>query len=94
MAIVGNEYFNGQVKSLTLASEGHKATVGVIAPGTYEFGTSSLEIMTVVSGILEACLPGEEEFSAYTVGMQFQIPKGEKFKVRCQADVAYLCVYV
>jgi uncharacterized protein YaiE (UPF0345 family) len=33
------------------------ATVGVIAPGEYEFGTSTVEVMTVITGKLSALLP-------------------------------------
>lgn len=47
-----NEYFNGTVKSLGYETADGPATVGVMAKGEYEFGTSTLEIMTVVTGSL------------------------------------------
>ena len=47
-----NEYFDGRVKSLAFESIAGPATVGVMAPGEYEFATSTLEIMQVVSGKL------------------------------------------
>lgn len=53
-----NEYFNGTVKSIAFAGEEGPATVGVMAPGEYEFGTAKREIMHVVSGALTVKLPG------------------------------------
>ena len=47
-----NEYFEGKVKSIGFQTETLPATVGVMAPGEYEFGTSQRETMTVVSGVL------------------------------------------
>lgn len=35
--------------------------LGVMAPGEYEFGTSTTEYMTVVSGMTTILLPGETE---------------------------------
>ncbi len=54
-----NEYFDGKVKSLAFRTAEGPATIGVMAPGEYEFGTSTVEIMTVVSGALTVKLPGE-----------------------------------
>ena len=56
-----NEYFNGDVVSMALNSAEGKATVGVMAAGEYEFGTSTVEIMTVISGALTIQQPGETE---------------------------------
>ncbi len=53
-----NEYFDGNVKSIAFKTETLPATVGVMAPGEYEFGTSQKETMTVVSGALTIKLPG------------------------------------
>ncbi|MGA2680157.1 MAG: pyrimidine/purine nucleoside phosphorylase [Sedimentisphaerales bacterium] len=49
-----NEYFNGNVKSIGFKNTQCPATIGVIAPGEYEFGTSTVEIMTVITGKLPA----------------------------------------
>ena len=53
-----NDYFDGNVKSISLETAEGPATVGVMAPGEYEFGTSSFEIMKVISGKLTVLLPG------------------------------------
>lgn len=57
-----NEYFNGTVKSIAFAGEEGPATVGVMAPGEYEFGTAKREIMHVVSGALTVKLPGSDNW--------------------------------
>ena len=57
-----NEYFDGKVMSIALQTETLPATVGVMEPGDYEFGTSQKEVMTIVSGKMDALLPGSEEW--------------------------------
>ena len=47
-----NEYFDGTVKSIAFDMTAGPATIGVMAAGEYEFGTSQLEIMHVVAGAL------------------------------------------
>jgi purine/pyrimidine-nucleoside phosphorylase len=91
--IKANEYFDGQVKSLAFETDQGPATVGVIAPGEYEFNTSSREIITMVSGRLEALLPGHQEWSAYEEGESFEVASGLSFRVRAGAPAAYRCLY-
>ncbi len=88
-----NEYFDGKVKSLAFNAEGGPATVGVMAPGEYEFGTSTVEIMSVVSGRLTVRLPGSDAWSDYGPGSCFTIEKGKKFLLKVAVDTAYLCLY-
>ena len=45
-----NSYFEGAVQSVGFERNGRKATVGVIAPGEFRFGTGAPERMTIVSG--------------------------------------------
>ena len=47
-----HEYFNGTVKSIGFEMSEGPATVGVMAPGEYEFGTAKAEVMHVVAGAL------------------------------------------
>ncbi len=88
-----NEYFEGQVKSLSLQTAEGPATVGVMAPGEYEFATSSLEIMTVIAGKLTAKLPGEAEWKDFGPGVSFTVNANEKFQLKVAGDTAYLCLY-
>ena len=88
-----NEYFDGKVKSLAFQTAGGPATVGVMAPGEYEFGTSTLEIMTVVSGALTVKLPGSDDWKDYRAGASFTVEAGRKFHLKVAVDAAYLCLY-
>lgn len=88
-----NEYFDGKVKSIALECIEGTATIGVMAAGEYEFGTSSVEVMTVISGQLLIQLPGETEWKAYNKFESFEVAKNLKFKVKASEDTPYLCLY-
>ena len=88
-----NEYFDGNVKSIAFNPADGAATVGVMAPGDYEFGTSTVEYMTVVSGSMTVQLPGETEWREYKPFETFIVQKDKKFKLKIAADTAYLCLY-
>jgi len=88
-----NEYFDGKVKSIGLKTETLPATVGVMAPGEYEFGTSQDEVMTVVSGALTVLLPGETEWKSFEKGSSFDVPANSKFQLKVAIDTAYFCTY-
>ncbi len=88
-----NEYFEGRVTSIAFQSADCPATVGVMAEGEYEFGTSKLEIMTVVSGKLTVKLPDRTDWQEFPAGSSFTVPAGRKFQLRVAEDSAYLCLY-
>jgi uncharacterized protein YaiE (UPF0345 family) len=88
-----NEYFNGTVKSLGYETADGPATVGVMAKGEYEFGTSTLEIMTVVTGKLVVKLPGSSEWKTFSAGDSFTVEKDQKFQLKVEVDSSYLCLY-
>jgi purine/pyrimidine-nucleoside phosphorylase len=88
-----NEYFEGRVKSLAFKTIEGAATVGVMAVGEYEFGTSTEEIMTVVSGCLTVRLPGAEEWGTFAAGTSFTVPANKKFQLQVAEETAYLCRY-
>jgi uncharacterized protein YaiE (UPF0345 family) len=88
-----NEYFDGNVKSMGLENEEGRATVGVMAPGEYEFGTSTVEYMTVVSGSMTVLLPGETKWKTYKPFQTFMVPKDTKFNLRIEEASAYKCIY-
>ena len=88
-----NEYYEGKVKSIVFDSPAGPATIGVMAPGEYEFGTSTLEIMQVVSGKLTVQLPGQEEWKTYGPGQTFAVPANKKFRLQVAEQSAYLCLY-
>ena len=88
-----NEYFLGKVKSLGFVARGGPATVGVMEPGDYEFGTSQKEIMTVVSGRMTVQLPGTKEWKEFGDGQTFIVAANQKFNVTVTVETAYLCLY-
>jgi len=88
-----NEYFDGRVKSLGFQSQDGPATIGVMAPGEYEFGTSTVEVMTVISGALTVRLPGSDAWRDYKAGESFTVEAGKKFQLKVAAESAYLCLY-
>jgi uncharacterized protein YaiE (UPF0345 family) len=88
-----NEYFEGKVVSVSHNGTEGKATVGVMAPGEYEFGTSTIEIMTVISGSMDIKMPGEQQWKTYKKFESFEVPAGVKFGVKVSSDTPYLCIY-
>lgn len=89
-----NSYFEGQVQSVGFERVGRRQTVGVIAPGSYHFGTDAPERMTVISGALEARLDGTDTFLHYPAGTSFEIPGKSGFDVRASGPTAYLCEFL
>jgi len=89
-----NEYFEGTVKSVSFQGEKYDSTVGVMAPGEYEFGTSKPEIMTVVSGELVVKLPETDEWKSFPTGTIFKVAGNCKFQLKVKTDTAYLCQFV
>jgi uncharacterized protein YaiE (UPF0345 family) len=89
-----NIYFDGGVQSLGFEPEGPRASVGVIQPGTYEFGTAAPERMTVVAGSLDVRLSAAGNWSTHPKGTVFEVPGDSSFEVRADAPSAYLCEYL
>lgn len=88
-----NEYFDGNVKSIGFQGQPLAESVGVMAPGEYEFATSQKEVMTVISGLLTVSLPGSTDFVDYPAGSSFEVDANEKFQLKVAIDTAYLCTY-
>lgn len=88
-----NEYFDGTVKSIALDNAEGNATIGVMEPGDYEFGTSTVEYMTVISGAMDVLQPDETEWKTYSKGETFVVEKDVKFKVKMTEQTAYYCRY-
>jgi len=88
-----NEYFDGKVKSIAFNTPKGPATIGVMAAGEYEFGTSTVEHMTVTSGKMEVQLPGENTWNTYKPFETFIVDKDVSFKVKVTEDTSYRCLY-
>ncbi len=92
--ITVNEYFGGKVKSLVVNGVVGKETVGVMAPGEYEFGTSQKEIMSVITGALVVKLPESTDWEIFYTGDRFEVAANTKFQLKVYVDTAYLCQYL
>ncbi|ABZ78296.1 protein of unknown function DUF1255 [Shewanella halifaxensis HAW-EB4] len=88
-----NEYFEGQVKSISFDGAEKPASVGVMEVGDYEFGTAAPEVMQVISGALTVMLPGQTEWQTFNAGEQFDVIGNAKFQVKVETQTAYLCIY-
>ncbi len=88
-----NEYFDGKVISIAFQTESLPATIGVMAPGEYEFGTSQKETVTVVSGALTAKLPAKDNWQTFVPETQFIVEAHQSFQLKVAVDTAYLCTY-
>ncbi|NQX89739.1 MAG: pyrimidine/purine nucleoside phosphorylase, partial [Halioglobus sp.] len=84
-----NEYFEGQVKSISFEGEELPASIGVMAPGEYAFGTSQREYMTVVSGELIVKLPGSDEWQVFRSSEMFVVEADQRFDLKVERDTAY-----
>lgn len=88
-----NEYFDGKVKSMAFETTQGPATVGVMAKGEYQFGTTTIEHMTVISGEMQVQLPNENQWFSYKPFETFIVPKDVTFKVKVMDNTAYRCLY-
>ncbi len=88
-----NEYFDGKVRSIAFNTEKLPATVGVMAQGEYEFGTSHREYMTVTSGSLTVKLPDSEDWKTFKQGETFIVEANQTFGAKADVESSYLCVY-
>lgn len=90
-----NVYFDGKVSSRTFyTAEGERKTLGFMLPGDYEFGTAAAEKMEVLSGEIEATLPGETASKVYKAGEAFEIPADSKYRAVVSTFADYLCSYM
>ena len=88
-----NEYFGGRVKSIAVENDEGIATVGVLEAGEYEFGTSTVEYMTVTSGQMEVMQANETFWKIYKEFETFVVPANSKFKMKVMEDTSYRCLY-
>ena len=93
MSFETNEYFDGNVQSISFQSATLPATVGVMDIGDYTFSTAATEHMTVVSGMLTIKLAGSVEWETFNAGETFVVEANSNFDVQVTVQTAYLCLY-
>lgn len=90
-----NIYFDGQVTSRTvLFADGTKKTLGIMLPGSYEFGTGKKEIMEILAGELRVLLPEATEWLSISGSGVFEVPAHSSFKLEVETPTDYCCSYV
>ncbi|WP_115718947.1 pyrimidine/purine nucleoside phosphorylase [Gallaecimonas mangrovi] len=89
-----NDYFDGNVKSIGFTNSEGRATLGVMAPGSYRFDTNQPEEMVVVSGALTVLLPGQQQWQEFKAGSRFNVPGNSAFDLKIAEASAYLCRYL
>jgi uncharacterized protein YaiE (UPF0345 family) len=99
--ITHNTYYDNKVQSLAFQRQpgggggNSKTSIGIIAPGSYHFGTDAPERMTVVSGACDVQIDGTTEWVTYAQGSSFNIAGKHGFNIRVSgAATAYLCEYL
>jgi len=91
-----NIYFDGKVVSHTIFMPGGaKKTLGLIYPGSYNFGTGAPEIMDVVAGSCKVKLKGEQVWKVYSAGTSFNVPGNSAFDITVESGICeYICSFV
>lgn len=90
-----NIYYDGAVTSRAIFLEsGEKKTLGIMMPGSYEFGTEKKEIMEIQSGVLKILLPGESEWITIDGPYTFEVPANSSFKLEIETVTDYICSYI
>jgi uncharacterized protein YaiE (UPF0345 family) len=90
-----NVYFDGKVLShAVLFSDGTKKTLGIILPGSYEFGTAASEQMDIIDGNCRVMLAGATEWTSCPTATSFRIAENSSFKIEVDgAPMQYICSY-
>ncbi len=90
-----NIYFNGGVTSRTvLFADGTKKTLGIALPGEYEFSTGAAEVMEILSGELDAKLPGRDGWLRFVGGESFEVPANSTFTIKVLTLTDYCCSFI
>jgi purine/pyrimidine-nucleoside phosphorylase len=90
-----NVYFDGKCVSHTvLFADGSRKTLGVILPGTLNFGTDAPELMEVQAGQCRIRLEGSDEWKTYGAGESFSVPGKSRFDIEVVETLDYVCSYL
>jgi len=91
-----NVYFDGKVVSHTVFMPGGaKKTLGLIYPGSYNFGTGAPEIMEIVAGNCKVKLKGETDWKPYGAGTHFKVKGDSAFDITVESGICeYICSFV
>ncbi|HPO14876.1 MAG TPA: pyrimidine/purine nucleoside phosphorylase [Candidatus Hydrogenedentes bacterium] len=90
-----NVYFEGKVISHTvLFPDNTKKTIGLIYPGSYNFGTGAPERMELIAGSCKIKIAGQDAWTAYNAGTYFDVPGNSSFDIIVETGIMeYICSY-
>jgi uncharacterized protein YaiE (UPF0345 family) len=90
-----NVYFDGKCVSHTvLFADGTRKTLGVILPGTLNFGTDAPEVMEIQAGQCRIRLDGSDQWTTYGAGESFSVPGKSRFDIDVIETLDYICSYL
>ncbi|MDB4037898.1 pyrimidine/purine nucleoside phosphorylase [Candidatus Thioglobus sp.] len=89
-----NIYFDGKVTSRKVKfTDGVVKTLGIMMPGSFEFGTEQDELMEITAGEMNVLLAGKTEWQTIQGGESFEVPANSSFKLEVKSVVDYCCSY-
>ena len=89
-----NIYFDGKVTSRKVKfRDGVVKTLGIMMPGSFEFGTEQHELMEITAGEMNVLLDGKTEWQMIQGGESFEVPANSSFKLEVKSVVDYCCSY-
>jgi len=87
-------YFDGKVTSRKVKfRDGVVKTLGIMMPGSFEFGTEQHELMEIIAGEMNVLLAGKTEWQTIQGGESFEVPANSSFKLEVKSVVDYCCSY-
>ena len=90
-----NIYFDGKCVSHTvLFSDGSKKTIGVIFPSSLIFNTAAAEVMELNAGKCRIKLKGQDAWTSYEGGQEFNVPANSSFEIETLETLDYVCHFV
>ena len=91
-----NIYFDGKVTSRTVIQEdGERKTLGIMMPGTYNFGTQDAEHMEIIAGNVDVEVSGDGTNSENIQGGgYFEVPANSSFNIIVNEPTDYCCTYI
>lgn len=93
--VAANVYFEGNVTSRKITfADGSVKTLGIMMPGSYEFGTEAAELMEISAGEVSILLPGKDEWQTIKGGESFNVEANASFKIEVITLTDYCCSYL
>lgn len=90
-----NIYFDGNVTSRSFIDEnGESKSLGIMMPGTYNFGTAQAELMEILAGEVEVKLAGEDTWNTYKADTSFSVIANSNFDIKVKTITDYCCSYI